>query len=77
LPARSDRFKLAYVAIAEDVDGDLQNPRPCGAAVLSWPDDYWLGFSLTFARPREQQDSTAGKDPGSESAEVVRLFTPA
>ena len=40
----------AYVAIAEDVDGDLQNPAaPAVRPFFSYTDfDYWLGFGLTF-----------------------------
>ena len=41
----------AYVAIAEDVDGDLQNPAaPAVRPFFSYTNfDYWLGFGLTFA----------------------------
>lgn len=40
----------AYVAIAEDVDGDLQNPAtPAVRPFFSYSYfDYWLGFGLTF-----------------------------
>ena len=40
----------AYVAIAEDVDGDLQNPAtPAVRPFFSYSHfDYWLGFGLTF-----------------------------
>src|SRR3954465_5767239 len=40
----------AYVAIAEDVDGDLQNPAaPAVRPFFSYPHfDYWLGFGVTF-----------------------------
>jgi hypothetical protein len=40
----------AYVAIAEDVDGDLQNPAaPAVRPFFSYTHfDYWLGFGLTF-----------------------------
>lgn len=47
----------AYVAIAEDVDGDLQNPAaPAVRPFFSYTDfDYWLGFGLTF--PATLQDT--------------------
>ncbi len=40
----------AYVAIAEDVDGDLQNPAaPAVRPFFSFTQfDYWLGFGITF-----------------------------
>src|SRR5262247_251426 len=40
----------SYVAIAEDVDGDLQNPAaPAVRPFFSYTHfDYWLGFGLTF-----------------------------
>ncbi|MEI9947516.1 MAG: hypothetical protein WDO74_00650 [Pseudomonadota bacterium] len=40
----------AYVAIAEDVDGDLQNPAaPAVRPFFSYTNfDYWLGFGVTF-----------------------------
>ena len=40
----------AYVAIAEDVDGDLQNPAaPAVRPFFSYSHfDYWMGFGLTF-----------------------------
>jgi hypothetical protein len=40
----------AYVAIAEDVDGDLQNPAaPAVRPFFSYSHfDYWLGFGLTL-----------------------------
>jgi len=47
----------AYVAIAEDVDGDLQNPAAPGVRpFFSYTHfDYWLGFGLTF--PATLQDT--------------------
>src|SRR5262245_48897236 len=40
----------AYVAVAEDVDGDLQNAAtPAVRPFYSYSHfDYWLGFGLTF-----------------------------
>src|SRR5688572_2724058 len=48
----------AYVAIAEDVDGDLQNPAaPAVRPFFSYTDfDYWLGFGLTFPATLEEMD---------------------
>ena len=48
----------AYVAIAEDVDGDLQNPAaPAVRPFFSYEHfDYWLGFGLTFPADLEHMD---------------------
>jgi len=48
----------AYVAIAEDVDGDLQNPAaPAVRPFFSYTYfDYWLGFGLTFPADLEHMD---------------------
>jgi hypothetical protein len=48
----------AYVAIAEDVDGDLQNPAaPAVRPFYSYDHfDYWLGFGLTFPATLENTD---------------------
>jgi hypothetical protein len=48
----------AYVAIAEDVDGDLQNPAaPAVRPFFSYTHfDYWLGFGLTFPADLEHMD---------------------
>jgi len=48
----------AYVAISEDVDGDLQNPAaPAVRPFFSYEHfDYWLGFGLTFPADLEHMD---------------------
>jgi hypothetical protein len=48
----------AYVAIAEDVDGDLQNPAaPAVRPFFSYTYfDYWLGFGFTFPADLEHMD---------------------
>jgi hypothetical protein len=48
----------AYVAISEDVDGDLQNPATPGVRPFySYTNfDYWLGFGLTFPASLEGVD---------------------
>jgi hypothetical protein len=48
----------AYVAISEDVDGDLQNPAaPAVRPFFSYTHfDYWLGFGLTFPAALEGSD---------------------
>ncbi len=48
----------AYVAISEDVDGDLQNPAtPAVRPFYSYTNfDYWLGFGLTFPATLEGTD---------------------
>ncbi|MEI9935748.1 MAG: hypothetical protein WDO69_00855 [Pseudomonadota bacterium] len=48
----------SYVAIAEDVDGDLQNPAaPAVRPFFSTSNfDYWLGFGLTFPAALSSMD---------------------
>jgi len=48
----------SYVAIAEDVDGDLQNPAaPAVRPFFSTSHfDYWLGFGLTFPASLSNMD---------------------
>jgi hypothetical protein len=48
----------AYVAISEDVDGDLQNPAsPAVRPFFSYTYfDYWLGFGLTFPATLQNVD---------------------
>ncbi|HET7544904.1 MAG TPA: hypothetical protein VFK05_33785 [Polyangiaceae bacterium] len=48
----------SYVAIAEDVDGDLQNPAaPAVRPFFSTTHfDYWLGFGLTFPATLSNMD---------------------
>lgn len=48
----------SYVAIAEDVDGDLQNPAaPAVRPFFSTTNfDYWLGFGLTFPATLSNMD---------------------
>src|SRR5262245_9197504 len=48
----------AYVAISEDVDGDVQNPAAPGVRpFFSYTHfDYWLGFGLTFPATLQNTD---------------------
>jgi len=48
----------AYVAISEDVDGNLQNPAtPAVRPFFSYNEfDYWLGFGLTFPTTLQNTD---------------------
>lgn len=48
----------AYVAISEDVDGDVQNPAAPGVRpFFSYTHfDYWLGFGLTFPATLQNAD---------------------
>jgi len=48
----------AYVAISEDVDGDLQNPAtPAVRPFFSYSHfDYWLGFGVTFPATLKDTD---------------------
>jgi hypothetical protein len=71
----------AYVAIAEDVDGDLQNPAaPAVRPFFSYTHfDYWLGFGLTFPADLAHMDffnsGTKTNVPNPPNSFV--FFTPA
>jgi hypothetical protein len=71
----------AYVAIAEDVDGDLQNPA--GPAVRPFFSiehfDYWLGLGLTFPAGLSKIDFfNSGSETGFRGASDEPIFfTPA
>jgi hypothetical protein len=62
----------AYVAVAWDVDGMLQNPAaPAVRPFFSVTDfDYWLGFGLTFPGSFEDMDfyNSGSKSPDSTSS---------
>jgi hypothetical protein len=72
----------AYVAIAEDVDGDLQNPAaPAVRPFFSYTNfDYWLGFGLTFPATLSNMDFF---NSGGSSTNITNppdsfvFFTPA
>src|SRR5947207_3365101 len=61
----------AYVAISEDVDGDLQNPAtPAVRPFFSYSNfDYWLGFGVTFPATLQETDffNSGGKTRLSNS----------
>ena len=72
----------AYVAIAEDVDGDLQNPAaPAVRPFFSYTHfDYWLGFGLTFPAALEGSDffnSGNTKTSLTNAPDSFVFFTPA
>ena len=73
----------AYVAVAWDVDGMLQNPvAPAVRPFFSVTDfDYWLGFGLTFPGSFEDMDffnsGTAGRTDASTSVDGFLVATPA
>src|SRR5688572_25312657 len=48
----------AYVAVAEDVDGDLHNPAAPAVRPFYSTDnfDYWLGFAVSFPGDIENMD---------------------
>lgn len=71
----------AYVAISEDVDGDLQNPasvavRPFFSYTYF---DYWLGFGLTFPASLKNMDffNSGASTKVANSPESFVFFTPA
>lgn len=71
----------AYVAIAEDVDGDLQNPatpavRPFFSTSYF---DYWLGFGLTFPATLSKIDffNSGNRTNLANSGDSFVFFTPA
>jgi hypothetical protein len=70
----------AYVAISEDVDGDLQNPAAPGVRpFFSYTHfDYWLGFGLTFPATLQNVDffNSGSKTHITNSPESFVFFTP-
>lgn len=71
----------AYVAIAEDVDGDLQNPASPGVRpFFSYTHfDYWLGFGLTFPSTLQNMDffNSGSSTHIANSPDSFVFFTPA
>jgi len=71
----------AYVAIAEDVDGDLQNPAsPAVRPFFSYTHfDYWLGFGLTFPADLANMDffNSGSKTNVPNPPKSFVFFTPA
>ncbi|MET0594341.1 MAG: hypothetical protein ABW133_16685, partial [Polyangiaceae bacterium] len=71
----------AYVAIAEDVDGDLQNPAsPAVRPFFSYTHfDYWLGFGLTFPATLENTDffNSGSKTHIANAPDSFVFLTPA
>jgi len=70
----------AYVAIAEDVDGDLQNPAaPAVRPFYSYDHfDYWLGFGLTFPATQEDVDffNSGGQTQLADSPDAFVFIVP-
>lgn len=71
----------AYVAIAEDVDGDLQNPAaPAVRPFFSYTHfDYWLGFGVTFPADLGNMDffNSGSKTHVPNPPNSFVFFTPA
>jgi hypothetical protein len=71
----------AYVALAEDVDGDLQNPAaPAVRPFYSYTDfDYWLGFGLTFPSTLNSVDffNSGSQTKLTNSPDAFVFFVPA
>src|SRR5689334_15076350 len=71
----------AYVAIAEDVDGDLQNPAaPAVRPFFSYTHfDYWLGFGVTFPADLKNTDFFNSGSPThiANPPDSFVFFTPA
>lgn len=71
----------AYVAIAEDVDGDLQNPAaPAVRPFFSYTQfDYWLGFGITFPATLSGVDffNSGTKTNLTNTPDAFVFFTPA
>src|SRR6187402_946199 len=71
----------AYVAIAEDVDGDLQNPAaPAVRPFFSYTHfDYWLGFGVTFPADLANMDffNSGSKTNVTNPPDAFVFFTPA
>ncbi len=70
----------AYVAISEDVDGDLQNPAaPAVRPFFSYSHfDYWLGFGLTFPATLQNVDffNSGSKTHITNPPDSFVFFTP-
>ena len=70
----------AYVAISEDVDGNLQNPAaPAVRPFFSYTHfDYWLGFGLTFPATLQNVDffNSGSKTHITNSPDSFVFFTP-
>jgi hypothetical protein len=71
----------SYVAIAEDVDGDLQNPAaPAVRPFFSYSYfDYWIGLGLTFPTSLKDTDffNSGSKTNIVNSPDSFVFFTPA
>lgn len=71
----------SYVAIAEDVDGDLQNPAaPAVRPFFSYSQfDYWLGFGITFPATLSGVDffNSGSKTNLTNTPDAFVFFTPA
>jgi hypothetical protein len=71
----------AYIAISEDVDGNLQNPAtPAVRPFFSYNDfDYWLGFGLTFPATLQNADffNSGSKTNLANSPDSFVFLTPA
>jgi hypothetical protein len=70
----------AYIAISEDVDGDLQNPAaPAVRPFFSYTYfDYWLGFGLTFPATLQNVDffNSGSKTHITNPPDSFVFFTP-
>lgn len=70
----------AYVAIAEDVDGDLQNPAsPANRPYFSVSFfDWWLGFGFTFPGTLKSMDffNSGAETQINNSADSLVFITP-
>jgi hypothetical protein len=71
----------SYVAISEDVDGDLQNPAaPAVRPFFSYSYfDYWIGFGLTFPATLTNTDffNSGSKTHIANAPDSFVFFTPA
>jgi hypothetical protein len=71
----------AYVAVAEDVDGDLQNAAaPAVRPFYSYSHfDYWLGFGLTFPSTVSEVDffNSGSQTRLTNSPDAFLFFVPA
>jgi hypothetical protein len=71
----------SYVAISEDVDGDLQNPAsPAVRPFFSYSYfDYWIGFGVTFPATLTDTDffNSGSKTNIANSPDSFVFFTPA
>jgi hypothetical protein len=71
----------AYVAISEDVDGDIQNPAaPAVRPFFSYSHfDYWIGFGLTFPATLQNTDffNSGSSTHIANAPDSFVFFTPA